>query len=369
VLLTDGDTNRAGRGEYKALVANLASAGISVTTIRIGDNTVNLKLLQDISEGTGGSFHHVESAQMLPDLMLRDTSRALRPLTPQTQRFFPAFDGEHQVLAGTDEGEIPPLADYAFSKPKPSSETLLQVARSDRRDPILSVWRYGLGRVVAFTASPSTDAETWPAWNGFTRFWSQLTFWAARSESDDDVGVEAYRNRDATRLVLRTFDRDDDPPVAVSGEIDTGGNRLGLRFSPREPGIYEASTAALAPGRYPLRVRARSNEAAREIDTIVAVPEQFEAERREFDHDSDNAELLRELTRRTGGTLGATVKDVTDRPTGSRTSSYPLAGFLIPLAMIAFLADVAVRRIAPLRAGAARPAGAPLQPPAARPTP
>ena len=154
VLLTDGDTNRAGRGEYRALIAKLARSGISVTTIRIGDNTVNLKLLQDISQGTGGSFHHVENAQMLPDLMLRDTSRALRKLTPRNDRFFPAVGMAHQLLTGTEEGEIPHLGDYAFSKPKPNSETLLHVARSDRKDPVLSVWRYGLGRVAAFTASP-----------------------------------------------------------------------------------------------------------------------------------------------------------------------------------------------------------------------
>lgn len=349
VLLTDGDTNRADRGEYRALIADLASAGISVTTIRIGDNTVNLRLLQDISEGTGGSFHHVEDAQMLPDLMLRDTSQALRPLTPQSQRFFPAVAAEHGVLAGTEEGEIPPLADYAFSKAKPDSETLLHVARSDRRDPILSLWRYGLGRVVAFTASPREDAEAWPGWDGFTRFWSQIVFWAARSESDDDLAVEASRQRDATRLLVRTFDRED-PPTVLAGDLDTGGGPLPVAFSPREPGLYEATTEALPPGRYPMRLRKRSGDEIREIDTVVAVPAQRDDERKEYDRGADNEELLRELTKRTGGTFSASTRDITERPTGSRSSFYPLAGILIPLAMLSLLADVALRRLAPLRA-------------------
>jgi Mg-chelatase subunit ChlD len=348
VLLTDGDTNRAGRGEYRKLIARLAGAGISVTTIRIGDNTVNLKLLQEISEGTGGSFHHVEDAQMLPDLMLRDTSRALSKLTPRKERYLPAFAGRHQMLTGTDEEEIPPLDDYAFSKPKPNSETLLQVARSDRKDPILSVWRYGLGRVAAFTASPSVGAETWPAWSGFARFWSQMASWAARSESEEDFAVEAIRHRDSTKLIATTFERGG-ATTSFSGRLDIGERFLEVAFSAVEPGRFEATTIALPAGRYPFRIRRRSGGEAREIDTVAAVPTRLQEEAEEYDHSGDNLQLMRELTLRTGGTFAPSVKDVTDRPTGTRTVSHSLAGFLIPLVTILFFADIALRRVAALR--------------------
>ncbi len=356
VLLTDGDTNRSGRGEYRALISKLASSGISVTTIRIGDNTVNLKLLQDISEGTGGSFHHVENAQMLPDLMLRDTSRALRRLTPRTQRFFPALADEHQLLAGTDEGEIPHLTDYAFSKPKATSETLLQVARSDRKDPILSVWRYGVGRVAAFTASPSEGAETWPAWKGFVRFWSQLVSWAARSESEDDFAIESFRYRDATTIVARTFRRASDID-SMSGRLDIGGDSLDLEFSADESARFRAETIPLPAGRYPLRLRQRRNGAVRELETVVAVPAQLQEEIKEYDHSGDNEELLRELSLRTGGKIAPGVREVTDRPAGTRSVSYPLTAVLIPLAMLAFFADIALRRIASLAPASAETAG------------
>ncbi len=344
VLLTDGDTNRADRGEYRKLTAKLARDGISVTTIRIGDNTVNLKLLQDISQSTGGTFHHVENVQMLPDLMLRDTSRALQPLSPSTDQYFPAIGVQHQLLVGTDEGEIPPLRDYAFSKPRPSSETLLHVTRAERRDPILSVWRYGLGRVGAFTASPGEDAEGWPSWTGFSRFWSQLAFWAARRESDDDLVVEAVRHRHATVLSARSF-RHIAPSGNVSAVLDAAGTRIDVDFNPIGPTDFEARTIPLSPGRYPLRLRMRADGSPREIDTVVAVPAQFDEERKEFDHGGDNTTLLRQLATRTGGKLNPTVRDVLDRPVGGRTASYPLAGWLIPMAMAAFFTDIALRRL------------------------
>ena len=39
--------------------------------IALGDDVVNLSLLNDISERTGGKFYHVENVETLPQLMLR----------------------------------------------------------------------------------------------------------------------------------------------------------------------------------------------------------------------------------------------------------------------------------------------------------
>jgi hypothetical protein len=256
------------------------------------------------------------------------------------------------MLTGTDEEAIPPLDDYAFSRPKPGSETLLQVARSDRKDPILSVWRYGLGRVAAFTASPSVGAETWPAWNGFARFWSQMASWAARSESEEDFAVEAIRHRPSTRLVATTFERAG-TTTSFSARLDIGDRFLDVELSAVEPGRFEATTIPLPPGRYPLRIRRRTGGVAREADTTVAVPTRLREEVREYDHSGDDLELLRELTLRTGGTFAPSVKDVTDRPTGTRTLSHSLAGVLIPLATILFFTDIALRRVSALRSESA----------------
>ena len=89
VLLTDGDTNRTAWDEYRSLIAQIAAAQISVTTVRIGDNTVNLKLLQDISRKTSGEFHHVTNAEALPELMLRDTTKALGSTAYGQHMFLP----------------------------------------------------------------------------------------------------------------------------------------------------------------------------------------------------------------------------------------------------------------------------------------
>src|SRR5439155_661806 len=62
ILLTDGDTNRSAP-DHDDLIADLARDDVTVTTIRIGDDTVHLDLLNRISRATGGAFHHVEDVE------------------------------------------------------------------------------------------------------------------------------------------------------------------------------------------------------------------------------------------------------------------------------------------------------------------
>jgi Ca-activated chloride channel family protein len=107
ILLTDGDTNRSSPDEYRNLIQRIAAENISVTTIRMGDNTVNLALLRQISEGTNGQFHYVEDAQMLPDLVLRDTSRAVRSTGSRGDEFYPQVRTQNQLLRGIEERNIP----------------------------------------------------------------------------------------------------------------------------------------------------------------------------------------------------------------------------------------------------------------------
>ena len=70
-----------------------SQAGISVTTIRIGDDTVNLTLLNDISSRTGGQFYHVENVETLPELLLKDTSQAVAQAPRREESYVPAAGG------------------------------------------------------------------------------------------------------------------------------------------------------------------------------------------------------------------------------------------------------------------------------------
>ena len=76
ILLTDGDTNRQYH-DHDDLIAEFAREHIPVSTIRIGPDLANLRLLQDFASATGGVFYRVQDIEKLPQLLVGLTREAM----------------------------------------------------------------------------------------------------------------------------------------------------------------------------------------------------------------------------------------------------------------------------------------------------
>jgi Mg-chelatase subunit ChlD len=342
ILLTDGDTNRDAADHYP-LIAALGKAHISVTTIRIGDDAVNLKLLHDISSRTGGEFYHAENIEALPELLLKDTGEALTQTPRQEETYAPRVAGVSQVLRGIRQ-EFPNLRGYAYSRSKPDADILLYVLSRDKKDPILNAWQYGLGRVVAFTASLDDDAENWVGWEAFGKFWSQLVHWTVQEHTRWDYALELHRVDGRTTLSLHSFD-DLDDGVLMARIFSDPDHGVDIALAPRAPREFSASLPPLPPGRYPLTVTKRSG--TREVSEhteLIEVPDRDEEPQEEFESDRPNLPLLHELASATGGAVNAPIGSIVGRAAGTRRSDYPLDWLFIPAAMLLFLADVGLRR-------------------------
>lgn len=344
ILLTDGDTNR-GPADHYPLIAALAKADISVTTIRIGDDTVNLTLLHDISGQTGGHFHHVENAERLPELLVQDTTQALPQAPPHAATFAPRIASASQLLRGITQSELPNLRGYAYTKPRPGADVLLYVSSRGQKDPLLGAWQYGLGRVTAFTASLADDAEAWAGWEGFGKFWSQVVHWSAREQTPWDYAVEVHRTNGQSSLTLRSFE-DLDDGLLLARVFSDPDHAVDIPLTPGAPREFTGRLPALAGGRYPLMITKRSG--TRDVSQrteIIDVPETDEEPQEEFATGQPNLALLEELATATGGAVNAPVGAVVERKLGTKSVDYPLDWLFIPAAMLCFLADVGVRRL------------------------
>lgn len=342
ILLTDGDTNRAAADHYP-LIAALAKAGISVSTVRIGDDTVNLRLLHDISDRTGGEFYHVENIEALPELLLKDTVEAQTETRRQEETYVPRVTGGSQVLRGIPQ-KPPSLRGYAYARTKPGADVLLYVPGRDQKDPLLDAWQYGLGRVVAFTASLDDDAENWVGWEAFGKFWSQLVHWSVQEHTRWDYALEVHRVDGHTNLSLRSFD-DLDDGVLMARVLSDPDHWTDLALAPRAPREFDASLPPLPPGLYPLMVTKRSG--TDEVDQhteLIQVPDHDEQPQEEFENDQPNLKLLGELAAATGGAVNAPIGTIVGRALGTRRLNYGLEWLFIPAAMLLFLADVGLRR-------------------------
>jgi Ca-activated chloride channel family protein len=331
ILLTDGDTNRRTEDHYQVIDA-LARADVTVTTIRIGDDTANLELLHAIAGATGGQFHHIERVQALPQLMISDARRLID--TASGRLGAPVHIGSPgPILAGFTEAELPPVAHWAVTRPKPDADIRLYVDADDRREPLLATWRYQLGHAAVLPLDFQAGAATWAAWGGFGKLWAQLAVWASPAGLATDRHVEVRREAAGAVVEVQTLEDEAAPPTLTLDD----GPEVVLRPSARR--TFTAVIPGLDPGHHAAHLA--RNGASEPLDLVVPERSPSGRERRGT---GPNRALLEQLAAETGGRVDPAPADVLRARPGTRRRSVPLDGLLVPLALALVLADVALRR-------------------------
>jgi len=329
VLLTDGDTNRHAN-DHLGLIRDYARAGISITAVRIGADVANLELLQRIAAETGGEFHHVESLQALPLIMIRDAQRRV-DMAADRRDAVARFGTPGPILAGVREEALPPVARWAVTRQKPDAELRLYVERDGRREPILSTWQYGLGRVAALPLDFQAGAAGWAAWPGFEKLLAELALWAAPAGLPGEYHLRARHVAAGTRVDLEAVGEDAGPFTLRLPR------RRAVELHPVGPRRFAALVPRLAPGRVRAIVRAGTITTR---TTLLVPPRTSGREHRTL---GTNDALLARLATTTGGLVGPTPAQVISATPGTAHATWALSLLLIPLALILTLSDVALR--------------------------
>jgi hypothetical protein len=176
------------------------------------------------------------------------------------------------------------------------------------------------------------------------KFWSQVGQWTGRVHGSSDIAVDARRHEGMIELHLRTFDRVG-KEVALRARLSTAdGGMHEIGFVQRGPREYLGRLPDIPSGRYPLTVIRRDDTTSERTET-VHIPAAETESQEEQPARQPNTALLTQLVDGTGGKMNPSVHDLLAGPAGSRRMAYPLDHLLLPLAMLLFLADVAVRRL------------------------
>lgn len=343
ILLTDGDTNRQYH-DHDQLMADFAKQHISVSTIRIGPDLENLRLLQDFAKITGGTFYRVEDIRKLPLLLVRLTHQAIAEKRHEQSHL--EYAGESNILSGISEREIPPIGLFATTVPKDGAAVPLRIRRNNTSSPLLAAWQYGLGRSAIFAAdTDSTASLSWVKWNRYAEFWSQLASWVMRQ---GDSGPFSLRVQNGPGAVLKLeAEKADNSPVNNLVCRISGGSANAMDIPMTEAGraIYTGESAPLPRGKYNVTLMIKDGDTERVlVRRQVAVPEAGAADQDELRLRPVNLDLLRELTHATGGELGAPTPEVLGSR-GQLVTLYREADpYLLPLMIILLLGEVFVRR-------------------------
>ncbi|MCB1228549.1 MAG: hypothetical protein KDK99_22280, partial [Verrucomicrobiales bacterium] len=252
----------------------------------------------------------------------------------------------HPMISGLEKWSAPPLLGYVKTLRRAAAQVPLVTAAGD---PLLAQWRFGLGKVSAFTSDAS---ERWAAlwtgsWRDFGVFWAQVLRDTARVGQSRRMDIECAPADDAVRVQVDL--RDDGGSWARGAEVRAewffvppdamGGTLTALQsvtLEQQAPGRFEKLLPVDKPGVYLLRAQALGETGSA---GYVYQPS-GEAAGGEAQEES-----LRRLTEITGGVMldGSDDEVPLNAPVGA-------AGFrevwppLALTAFVLFLVDVVIRR-------------------------
>ncbi|MGH7905200.1 MAG: hypothetical protein ACREP6_01085, partial [Candidatus Binataceae bacterium] len=326
--------------DHDQLIADYAREGIPVSTIRIGPDLANLRLLKDFAMATGGTFYRVRDIERLPQLLVNLTRHATSH-SPR-DRVITAGDPS-SIMSGINISAAPPIDFVADTRLKNGAELPLKVRQAGKTTPLLATWQYGLGRASVFTADP--DALTtlsWIRWDRYAQFWSQLVNWSMREGDSGAFDLRIHNTRDG--VSFEALKADAQPVAGLYCRIAGGSIVVDFPMSQVGPSLYRGDAGVLPPDKYTATLMLKANDVeqvlARRPFIVSAIP----ADQAELKLRPPDIELLRQLAASTGGAIGVSPNQVLKRD-GATIVVYRSAGpYVLPIAIALLLAAVFIRR-------------------------
>ena len=345
IILSDGESSDA---DFVGLVRRMARDRITLSSVAISSEA-GLALMREVSRWGRGRYYYTEDAYSIPRIFALETQLASKASVIE-QPFRPAIrHGYHEVLREIEWERVPPLGGYVATTPKRTAETLLV---SHQQDPVLAVWRYGLGRAAAFTSDAKAKwGVLWLKWDMYGKLFSQLVRWILRSGGRGEVTIAVGAREGRAEIALEAADQRGEFINfldAEAGVVFPDERRNVFPLVQTGPGRYHGAFPAEGQGAYLIGISQRRGErtvGSRVLSLVVP----YSAEHRTL---SVNDRLLQDLARRTGGAMLTDVPDsfrLNRRRGSSSVEAWPWA---LLLAIVALLADLAVRRLTTLTPGA-----------------
>ena len=322
ILLTDGQSQS---GNYEDLIAEGKENGVTLSTVAIGQDA-DANLLEALSEMGSGRFYDVVDEQTIPSILSRETAMISRTYI-EDNPFYPTIynaSGWNTLFANG----VPQMNAYIGTTAKQGASV---IAESEKEDPVLAQWQYGLGKTFAFTSdSKGKWTGDWARWQDWGTFWQTLI--SQMLPSYNDVAYDVRLESDGSFVIT-------DPTNEAAFLDVVAVNEAGEELETQLEAISASQIRAVVqaePGLIFFRI---ADEDQAIFQAGISVPYSAEYELRPV-----NDKLVEELTKQTGGSVLKEPKEVFREFTKKGADRQNIATWLILAGMLLFFIDITIRR-------------------------
>ena len=338
IIISDGDPSPPTTDLVQLFVENK----ISVSTVVINPHGgQDISSMQALAGVTGGRYYLVMDPTQLPSIFIKEAKTLKRSMI-QNKTFVPEVEYSSAVLKGIDS--MPPLHAYVLTTPKARSVTILKGPEKEELNPILSTWRFGLGKTAAFTSDLSPNwGSDWVQWQHYEAFVKQLMIEISRVEQHSDLFLQTFAAGSDGVIHVEDYNPQESM-LEVHAQINGPHDReISLPLKQIGPRRYEARFPLWGKGRY--QVALAGVGAGRNEQTLGGFVVAYSPEYLRFRSDPVT---LRRIADRTGGRILSgqeTPKDLFTIPREPKETSKSILDLLLILLACAIPLDVAIRRI------------------------
>jgi hypothetical protein len=277
----------------------------------------------------------------LPSIFIKEAKTLKRSMI-QNGTFVPAVEFSSPALKGIDA--LPPLHAYVLTTPKARSVTILKGPAKDELNPVLSTWRFGLGKTAAFTSDLSPNwGSDWVQWSQFQSFVKQLMIEISRVEQHSDLNLQTFATGDEGVIMVEDY-HPQESMLEIQAQISGPHEReSSLPLKQVGPRRYEARFPLWGKGRYQIAIAGAG--AGRNEQTLGGFVLAYSPEYLRFRSDPIT---LRQIADRTGGRILSgqeSGKELFAIPRQPKETSKSIVNLLLILLACLIPLDVGVRRV------------------------
>jgi len=331
VLLTDGMGETT---NFSDVIKDYTANGITLSTVAVGSDS-DTRLLEQLADSCGGRYYYSDISSDIPKIFAQEVFLGGDSYI-QNGVFALAVQGSHELTRSLFADGWPALYGYIAATPKTASNPV--IVSSEKQDPILTVWQYGLGRTVAW------NSDVIGEWSGafageedYVQLWKRIVDYSTGNANMGEDSVDVVTAGEQTEVTYQADSYGSQTEILVT-VISPNGETSEEKLHATAPGKYTAQIPTSQTGLYHFNIlRTEGGEIQSYMTTAAAV--QFSDEYK-FDVSAENyLKFAEQYGRRV--TEGDSVWT---RITTGEKESYPLTNLLTALAICLFLADIAMRR-------------------------
>src|SRR6266404_496921 len=339
IVFSDGDPG----APSQTLMQSIVGEKITVSTVLIAGHAGPDTMIWIADQGRG-RFYNVTSPNDLPQIFIKEAAVILKSAIYEDP-FKPQFKASSELVRGIGADEYPSLLGYVATTPKSRAEVPLV---TDKGDPLLAHWQYGLGRAVAFTSDAKAKwAKNWLGWSKYQQFWSQIGQWSLRRLENSDFNTDVSVDKGEGQISVDALDEQGNYHNFLDLEgivVTPKGERISVPVKQTGPGHYEARFPTKEVGTYMLNLLDKKD--GKVVGSqVVGASINYSPE---FNAAEPNFNLLRRLAESGGGRVLDPENPADNTFLHDRQKTFQprdLWEWLLKFAVLLFPLDVAARRI------------------------